>query len=69
MNARLDKATFAAGCFWGVESLFRQVEGVTDVAVGYTGGQTKDPTYQDVCGGWRGAICRTNGSAQRSPRR
>jgi peptide-methionine (S)-S-oxide reductase len=43
------KATFGAGCFWGVESAFRQVKGVTDAAVGYSGGTLKDPTYQDVC--------------------
>lgn len=43
------KATFAEGCFWGVEGTFRQVKGVTDVAVGYTGGTTKDPTYKQVC--------------------
>jgi peptide-methionine (S)-S-oxide reductase len=48
------KATFAAGCFWGVESMFRQVEGVQDSAVGYTGGQTADPTYTDVCSGRTG---------------
>lgn len=45
------KATFAAGCFWGVESIFRQVKGVTDVHVGYTGGILEKPTYRDVCGG------------------
>ena len=43
------KATFGAGCFWGVENAFRQVQGVTDAAVGYAGGITKNPTYQDVC--------------------
>ena len=42
-------ATFGAGCFWGVEARFRQVPGVTDVVVGYTGGQLDNPTYQDVC--------------------
>jgi peptide-methionine (S)-S-oxide reductase len=43
------KAMFGAGCFWGVEAAFRQVPGVLDAAVGYAGGKTANPTYQDVC--------------------
>lgn len=53
MNAdtddRLQTATFGAGCFWGVESVFRQLDGVVDAAVGYSGGLFENPTYQDVC--------------------
>lgn len=47
----MSKATFAAGCFWGVEKTFMQVPGVTDTVVGYTGGHTINPSYDQVCHG------------------
>jgi peptide-methionine (S)-S-oxide reductase len=43
------KATFGAGCFWGVEAAFRRIEGVRATAVGYAGGHLDQPTYKDVC--------------------
>ena len=50
----MEKATFGAGCFWGIEFAFRKVEGVKEAYVGYAGGNTPNPTYQEVCSGQTG---------------
>ncbi|MDP9005444.1 MAG: peptide-methionine (S)-S-oxide reductase MsrA [Actinomycetota bacterium] len=49
-----EKATFGAGCFWGIEAAFRQVPGVVSTAVGYMGGATEEPSYRQVCSGRTG---------------
>jgi peptide-methionine (S)-S-oxide reductase len=53
-GAAMDTAIFGAGCFWGVEETFRRVKGVTETRVGYTGGTTDNPTYEQVCAGFTG---------------
>ncbi len=51
-----EKATFGAGCFWGVEAAFRMQQGVVDAKAGYAGGRTDNPTYAQVCGGGTGHV-------------
>jgi peptide-methionine (S)-S-oxide reductase len=50
-QTRYETATFGAGCFWGVEAAYRQIQGVKSTRVGYGGGITDEPTYREVCAG------------------
>jgi len=54
INQNIEQATFGAGCFWCVEAVFQDIEGVLDVRAGYTGGTTDNPTYEEVCSGRTG---------------
>lgn len=54
MKKGKSEAAFAAGCFWGVEYVFSKFPGISNIKVGYMGGQTKNPTYQEVCTGITG---------------
>ena len=51
IKQNIEQATFGAGCFWCVEAVFEQLDGVIDVRSGYTGGSTENPTYEDICRG------------------
>jgi len=53
-KGKTETAFFGAGCFWGIEEAFRQVEGVVETAVGYAGGKTPNPDYRQVCSGATG---------------
>src|ERR1043166_4754325 len=55
-NVKLDTATLGAGCFWCVEAIFQNLEGVYSVTAGYSGGHTKNPTYKEVCDGGTGHV-------------
>jgi len=52
----MEKATFGAGCFWGIEEKFRKINGVISTRVGYSGGNLKNPTYKDVCSNETGHV-------------
>lgn len=54
MNTNLEKASFAAGCFWCVEAIFQNLKGVVHVSSGYTGGSIKNPSYREICTGTTG---------------
>ena len=56
INQNIEQATFGAGCFWCVEAVFQDIEGVLDVRAGYTGGTTDNPTYEEVCSGKTGHV-------------
>ena len=51
IKQNMEQATFGAGCFWCVEAVFEQLDGVIDVRSGYTGGSTENPAYEDICTG------------------
>ena len=53
-DKNIDSIVFGAGCFWCVEAVFQELKGVLSVVSGYTGGQTKNPTYKQVCSGTTG---------------
>jgi len=53
---RLEKATFGAGCFWYIEAVFQELDGVSKVVSGYTGGYIKNPSYSEVCKGTTGHV-------------
>jgi peptide-methionine (S)-S-oxide reductase len=53
-NIDMEKATFAAGCFWHIQDIFSRIEGVIETSAGYTGGLTNNPSYSDVCSGITG---------------
>ena len=55
-DVKMEKATFAGGCFWCMESPFEELDGITEVVAGYTGGHKEDPTYEEVTTGKTGHL-------------